>query len=116
MVETIRYARKPFEIDAVQVTADNMYDVAKWVGGEVRTDGDKAKFIKVRVHMPKNDRQTKAYAGDWVLYAGTGFKVYTEKAFKNSFDKVSDQKTVHNTPAEAVVAVVEQPKKEKKSA
>lgn len=84
MLETVKYVRKPFLIDAVQVTADNMAEVAKWVDGDVRSN-DLGQYIKVRVHRPMNERQTQAYVGDWVLYAGTGYKVYTPKAFINAF-------------------------------
>lgn len=93
MLDTAKYARKAFYIDAVQVTPENMDAVAKWASGEVRTDSDAAgkKHVKVRVHRPLNERQTKAYVGDWVLYAGTGFKVYTTKAFTANFEPVSDE-------------------------
>lgn len=96
MLETMKYVRKPFYIDAVQVTAQNLQDVAAWATGEVRTDTD-GQYVKVRVYRPLNDRQTKAYLGDWVLYAGTGFKVYNDKAFKNSFEQASVETTMHNT-------------------
>ena len=97
MLETSKYIRKPFSIDAVQVTTDNISDIATWVDGEVRTD-DVGQYVKVRVHRPLNDRQTKAYVGDWVLYAGTGYKVYTPKAFANSFEQSSEE-TVLIDPA-----------------
>ena len=96
MVNTIRYARKPFYVDAVQVTAENMEEVAKWCQGEIRTfetapselGSRKNNYIKVRVHRPATERQTKAFVGDWVLYAGTGYKVYTPKAFDKDFVQV----------------------------
>lgn len=98
----VKYARKPFYIDAVQVTEDNISDVAKWASADVRTDNDTAakKYIKVRVLRPLKERQTKAYVGDWVLYAGTGFKVYTTTAFASNFE-ISDQPAVlsQETPA-----------------
>jgi hypothetical protein len=90
MIETAKYARKPFEVDAVQVTAENIDAIAKWCQGEVQMDGEN-KYIKVRVARVLNERQTKAYVGDWVLYAGAGYKVYTEKAFKKSFDTIGDE-------------------------
>lgn len=96
MLETKQYVRKPFHIDAVQVTADNMQEIAKWVDSEVRTDSD-GKYVKVRVHRPANDKQTKAYVGDWVLYAGTGYKVYTPKAFAKDFEPVSDETKMIDT-------------------
>lgn len=98
MIETNKFARKPFHVDAVQVTAENMDEVASWCQGTVtRTDlspvGD---FIKVRVHRPLTERQTKAFVGDWVLYAGTGFKVYTDKAFEKSFEPATETREVQH--------------------
>ncbi len=89
----IKFARKPFYVDAIRVTADNMEDVAEWCMGDVVTtvkaEGSvEEKYIRVRVHRPLTERQTKAFEGDWVLYAGTGFKVYTPRAFEKSFEKV----------------------------
>lgn len=91
-----KYIRKPFAVDAIEVTEENMYEVAKWCGGRVKTDrshwGNRIgqKFIKVEVAHPLNERQTMAYVGDHVLSSGTGpsgFKVYTPKAFAGSFEK-----------------------------
>lgn len=89
------YVRRAFPVKAVEVTDDNIYDVAKWCGGEIRTSripNQKAqKFIKVEVRNPLNDRQTRAFPGDWVLFAEEQFKVYTPKAFEMSFEKQVDR-------------------------
>lgn len=92
-METTKYARKPFFVKAVQVTADNMDEVAAWCKGEVLQtvedeDIEITDYIKVRVKRALSPRQSKAFVGDWVLAAGTGFKVYTEAAFAKSFDRV----------------------------
>lgn len=86
------YMRRPFEVDAVQVTEENMEAVAKWCQGDVRLERDKktgedVRYIKVRVFKPANERQTKAYVGHWVLYAGTGYKTYHDSAFHKNFEK-----------------------------
>lgn len=92
-IKTERYVRKTFYVDAaIQVTAENMAEVAEWCRGDVRTMDDGSSYIKVRVIRPMDERQTRAFVTDWVLYAGTGYKVYTDKAFKNSFDK-AEKKT-----------------------
>ncbi len=86
MLETNKYARKPFHVDAVQVTADNIEEVASWCEGDIVGDAEtETRYVKVKVYRPITERQTKAFVGDWVLYAGTGFKVYTPKAFEKSF-------------------------------
>lgn len=90
-METAKFTRKPFDVDAVQVTADNIDEVAKWCQGEVLTDGENNKYVKVRVLRVISERQTQAYAGDWVLYAGTGYKVYTDKAFRKSFNPTTEE-------------------------
>jgi hypothetical protein len=82
------YERLPFTVLAVQVTPQNIYQVAKWCRGQVRTEGKRKKYIQVEVRRALNERQTKAYVGDYVLKAGTGFKIYTPKAFEESFQKV----------------------------
>lgn len=98
-IVTDRFIRKPLYVDAVQITHENFAAVAEWCQGEVRTNnGDEpvsddginpsATYIRVRVHNPKNVRQTKAFVGDWILYTERGYKVYTQKAFRNSFDEV----------------------------
>jgi hypothetical protein len=108
MLEIIKYVRKPFHIDAVRVTAKNIDEVAKWAGGDVRTSEENKKYVKVRVHRPLNDRQTMAFVGDWVLYAGTGFKVYTHKAFISSFERVSGETTVLTSDEELIAEVAQE--------
>lgn len=94
-IKPTKHARKPFVVDAIQVTPENMAEVAEWCSGTLTNDDPKAGtdaeplFIQVDVNRALNVRQTKAYPGDWVLnLVGSGFKVYTDKAFKKSFDPV----------------------------
>jgi hypothetical protein len=99
---TEKYVRKPLYVDAVQVTEANFYDIARWCQAEIRNidespwdrndeNAEPAKeYIHVRVHNPKNPRQTKAFVGDWILYTERGYKVYTEKAFRANFDRIVD--------------------------
>jgi hypothetical protein len=91
-----KYVRKPFAVDAVEVTESNLYEAAKWCGGRVHRNtqrwGEHAgqKFIRVNVPNALSERQTMAYIGDWILSSNTGkngFKVYTPKAFEKSFGK-----------------------------
>lgn len=97
-VETEKYIRKPLYVDAVRVSTQNFDEIASWCQGEVQVDAETRKqYIKVRVHLPKVPRQTRAYPGDWILYTDKGYKVYTNRAFRASFDKVVDEGVV--TPA-----------------
>lgn len=93
-VKTKQYIKKPLYVDAVKITGANFDTVADWCEGEVQQDevpgkGTGKKYIRIRVHNPKNSRQTKAFVGDWLLHTERGYKVYTNKAFYASFDEVS---------------------------
>lgn len=98
-VTTARYVRKPLYVEAVQVTAENFEEVCKWCMGDLNNnDGSEVdktlpadsstQHIRLRVHNPVSQRQTKAFVGDWILYTERGYKIYTEKAFKENFDAV----------------------------
>lgn len=100
MIKTDTFQRKTFNVEAIQVTEENMADVAAWCQGDVReSDTDNGAYIKVRVHNALTEKQTKAFVGDWVLYAGKGYKVYTDKAFTAGFQTgnvVPEVKNVFN--------------------
>lgn len=101
-IVTKKYVRKPLYVDAVQITIENMVEISEWCQGEIKNYNDQTlsgqdagnqqieRYVAVRVHNPKNARQTKAFVGDWLLYTTRGYKVYTEKAFKGSFEEYSE--------------------------
>lgn len=107
-MKTHKFARKPFYVDAVRVSEANIAEVAEWAEGSVEKTEDGQAHVKVKVHRPLTERQTQAFIGDWVLFAGTGFKVYTPKAFDKSFEKV---KTLTKAQAdEAGIKVPHEPR------
>lgn len=96
-MKTEKFQRKPFIVDGVQVTTENMEQVAKWCNGTItHTDPQIAAqlnkpietWIHVETQQPMNDRQKQAFVGDWVLYAGRGFKIYTQAGFERTFEPV----------------------------
>lgn len=94
-MQTAKYVRKPFEVEAVRVTEENFEEVAKWCGGDIHhapatKRRAEARFIKLRVQLAMSERQTKAFVGDWILYGGKSYKIYTNRAFTKSFDQVPD--------------------------
>ena len=72
-------------MEAVQVTKDNLYDVAKWCNGDVRRDKEGVRYIKVKVINPHDAMLKEADVGCWVLKSERGYKVYTDTAFQNGF-------------------------------
>lgn len=97
-VKTTKYVRNPLYVDAVQVTSENFEEILDWCQGDlgftdgrIITDGEEVEidpekqFIRIRVHNPQSQRQTRAYLKDWILYTDKGYKIYTEKAFTENF-------------------------------
>lgn len=102
-LETKKYQRKPFPVNAIQVTNENFEQVAAWCGGSIVTvhepEGkndhlfpfEAKSFIQVDVARPLTKRQTEAYIGDWILYAAKGFKVYANRPFLKNFEEVPEE-------------------------
>lgn len=94
-ITTEKYIRKPLYVDAVRVTRENFDEIADWCQGTVEVEESRGEtadrsYVRVRVHHPKDAKQTKAFVGDWLLYTEKGYKVYTNPAFLRSFDLVSE--------------------------
>jgi len=97
-IEPKTFSRKPFEVQAVQVTEENFEAVAKWCGGKIVTvQGSESttvqaapdRYIQVLVSRPMTRRQTEARLGDWILYASKGYKVYGNRPFIKNFNEKS---------------------------
>ena len=108
-MKTNKFARKPFYVDAVRVTKNNHAEVAKWCNGTVAlNEAGEFDHIKVKVYRPMAERHTQAFEGDWILDSGSGYKVYTAKAFDKSFEKV---RTLSKPQADAAgIKVPHEPK------
>lgn len=101
-IDTIKFVRKPIYVDGVQVTSENFSEVAEWCGGDITNVDDSPlaymgdlpkikpsnQYIRVRVYNPRVARHSMAFVGDWLLYTDRGYKVYTDRALKNTFDEV----------------------------
>lgn len=108
-LETQMFQRKPFQVEAVQITEDNFEHVAAWCGGSIVTvqetrhqtllPGNPKRYIQVPVARPLNKRQAEAYVGDWLLFASKGFKVYANRPFLKNFETVPEELFVTNEPA-----------------
>lgn len=103
-MEIKKFDRKPFTVEAVQVTRENMKEVAEWCGGKVENkttptkNGQRhEKFVKVPTNKPINEKQTQAFATDWVLLSDKKFKVYTHRAFLYTFQE-PEEPTVYDEP------------------
>lgn len=105
-LKTEKYTRRPFDVDAVQVTPENMLAIAEWVKGEIVTEKRGrllVQYVKVDVAKAIKERQGRAYNDDWVLHSSTGFKVYLPKAFATCFQKVEAQMSLFDEAVEAKI-------------
>lgn len=87
-MELKKYTSAPIIVDAVQVTAENMKEVAAWCEGVIKSETLKkgpTPYISVNVLRPSTARQAKAYVGDWVSKHNESYKVYTRNAFDRCY-------------------------------
>jgi len=86
------FVRKPFEIEAVQITEENIEDVAKFVG-ELKFKDDGAPFIVVDRRLVPNI--WRVFPGYWMTKMGDNIRCYSEKIFTEQFEpKNSTEVTV----------------------
>ena len=91
-METAFYDRNPLRVEAVQVDEDNLYEVAKWCGGDVHTQpGSGSKYIKVDVLHPREPKHTRAIVSNWILKSDQGYKIYSDSAFRSGYTLVENQ-------------------------
>lgn len=89
-VQPKRFVRKPFEVEALQVTDRNFSDMVEWCEGEAKLDENHRRFIEVPVRKPINKRQTTAYVGDFIVLQRKEFKVFKNSSFRSTFDEVNE--------------------------
>lgn len=100
-IDIKKAVRKPFEAEAVQVTAENMEQVALWCHGEIIVENadnqSLRQYIKVETRNPMNEKQTQAHVSNWVLFANGSFMIYTNKAFRKGFEVKEPKATIKET-------------------
>lgn len=92
-----KYDRKPFSVMAVQVTFENVYDVAKWCKGTIVEQ--KTKMLGVDTAIPsiqvegQGDTRGKSFVatlGCYVVELKGSFRVYKPASFTSTFQKSGD--------------------------
>lgn len=96
MIDERIFTRKTFSVRAIQVTAQNMYDVALWCDGRYVIAQNSAQRPYIEVVIAKSngrDILARAYEGCWITRLVSGeayFKVYKDKSFAQAFDERVD--------------------------
>lgn len=80
-MEFNHFVRRPFAVEAVQITAENMAEVAELVG-HVRTK-DGISFIALDRRIVPN--VGRAYLGWWLTRLADNYRCYSPKTFKYEF-------------------------------
>lgn len=76
------YVRKPFVVEAVEVTVDNIGEIAKYVG-ELRTKDDGTPWIFVDRRLVPNI--FRVYPGFFMTRMGDHIRCYSRKVFFDQF-------------------------------
>jgi hypothetical protein len=101
------FARRPFVIEAVQITEDNIHDVCALIGHDVLTE-DGRTFIVVNKRIVPQGR--RAQIGWWVTRRDEEYRTYSEGSFRNQFirtdvEEVAEALALFNRHAVARVPV-----------
>ena len=94
-----KYLTKQRKVEAIQVTEENMAEVAAWCNGTIYKG--ESTWIAANWHRPQNQRQKEGHVGDWVVKQGGNFKVFLDAPFRFGFEP-DHNKGVHieNVPAD----------------
>ena len=87
-MEFTTFVRKPFVVDAVEVTAENIGEVAKYVG-DLREKEDGTPYILVDRRLVPN--VFRVYPGFFMTRMGENVRCYSKKIFKEQFMVQDDQ-------------------------
>ena len=85
-LEFTDYARKPFVVEAVEVTEDNLEEIAKYVG-EIEKKEDGTRFIRVDRRLVPNIY--KVFPGFYMTRMGDHIRCYNKKVFKDQFTELT---------------------------
>lgn len=87
-MEFSEYVRKPFVVEAVEVTVDNIAEIAKYVG-ELREKDDGTPFIFVDRRLVPNI--FRVYPGFFMTRMGDHIRCYSRKVFFEQFTPSTDE-------------------------
>lgn len=81
-MEFNNFVRKPFKVEAVEITVENIEEVAKLVG-TLREKEDGSPFIQVDRRLVPN--VYKVYPGFWMTRMGKNIRCYSKHIFEAQF-------------------------------
>lgn len=82
MIEFGEYSRKTFDVKAVQVTTENVEELANLSGGKIGED-KQGKYLQLGVSS--KEWQGRARIGGWLVKLQNSYKAYSDDAFHRTF-------------------------------
>lgn len=76
------FVRKPFIVQAIEITEDNIEDLAEFIG-TIRKKPNGTPYIQVERTLVPNIFQV--YPGFWMTKMGENIRCYSRRAFKEQF-------------------------------
>lgn len=86
-MEFTTFVRKPFVVEAVEVTKDNIEEIAKYVG-DLKEKEDGSLYILVDRRLVPN--VFKVYPGFYMTKMGENVRCYSRKIFRDQFMEKTD--------------------------
>lgn len=87
-MEFTTFVRKPFVVEAVEITAENIEEVARYIG-DVREREDGTQYILVDRRLVPN--VFKVYPGFFMTKMGENVRCYSRKIFREQFIEKTDE-------------------------
>jgi len=87
-MEFTEFVRKPFLVEAVEVTADNIEEIAEFVG-TLRKKDDGTPFIQVDRRLIPN--VFRVFPGFWMTRMGDNIRCYSRRIFTDQFTEVTPE-------------------------
>ncbi|MET0786257.1 MAG: hypothetical protein ABWY25_06085 [Paenisporosarcina sp.] len=81
-VELTTFVRKPFTVEAVEITEENINELAEFIG-TVRTKDNGSPYIQVDRRLVPN--VFRVYPGFWMTKMGDNIRCYSKRIFKEQF-------------------------------
>jgi hypothetical protein len=83
--------RNSFDVEAVQVTEENISKVAKWCGcgvwGAISEGDSFSPYLVIGEMYSGFHRETKVFVGDWIVSVEGEFRRYTDDTFRLNYSK-----------------------------
>lgn len=87
------WTRNSFDVEAVQVTEENMGRVASWCRGTLALTltNQPEPYIALNVTRSNKHRYVKVWVGDWITQMDGAFKTYRNKSFRFAYQPKKNQ-------------------------